>query len=148
MADHLFSPAFVHELLRNKPAPGEVNLAVDSNISPEVDLDDLTKVRIDAGKITAIGKDLEPWDAGDTGLFYCTDGLRKGLETAQDQGLYSLSDGVRQCASRGMVRALKIGSEHSWMDVDTPSDLAEAERRGFPWFSANVENSNDSNDSI
>ena len=148
MADHLFSPAFVIELLRNKPAPGEVNLAVDNDIAPEVDLDDLTKVRIEDGKITAIGKELHPWDAGDTGLFYCTDGLRKGLEVAQDQGLYSLSDGVRECASQGKVRASEIGSEHSWMDVDTPSDLAEAERRGFPWFSANGENSNDSNDSI
>lgn len=138
MADHLFSPGFVGEVVRNAPAPGEVSLAVDHDIAPEVDLDDLTKVRIEGDQITAIGKELEPWDAGDTGLFYCTDGLRKGLELAQAQGLYSLSDGVRECASKGMVRALRIGPEHSWMDVDTPSDLAEAERRGFPWFSGRV----------
>lgn len=135
MADHLFSPGFVTEFIGNRPAPGEVSLAVDSNVASEVDLDDLTKVRIEGGKITAIGKDLQPWDAGDTGLFYCTDGLKNGLEVAQNRGLYSLSDGVRECASQGGVRALEVSSEHSWMDVDTPADLAEAERRGFPWFS-------------
>jgi choline kinase len=138
MADHLFSPGFVGEVVRHAPAPGEVSLAVDQDIAPEVDLEDLTKVRIEGEKITAIGKELHPWDAGDTGLFYCTDGLRKGLEQAQARGLYSLSDGVRECASKGLVRALRIGPEHSWMDVDTPSDLAEAERRGFPWFADRI----------
>ena len=46
------------------------------------DLDDVTRVKIDDGRIQAIEKNLGDWDAGDVGVMLCTSGLYEGLERA------------------------------------------------------------------
>lgn len=135
MADHIFSPAFIGDLLETPPQPREICLAVNRLVDDSVDLEDLTKVRIEAGKVSGIGKDLVVWDGGDTGLFYCTQVLCEGLEHAQANGLYSLSAGVRECASRKAVRAVTIGHEREWIDIDTADDLARATKRVTGWLS-------------
>jgi CDP-L-myo-inositol myo-inositolphosphotransferase len=127
MADHVMSRELILKLLSEPPSNQGVVLAVDYNKRRIFDEDDVTKVRIANGCITAIGKNLERWDAGDTGLFYCTSALFRGLSRARARGAFSLTDGVRECLPDG-VRAIDVtGSD--WIDVDTPEALGEAVRR-------------------
>jgi len=130
MADHIFSPRMVRFLAAHSPSAEVIALATDSHSESFVDLDDLTKVRIDDNKIVAIGKDISPWHAGDTGLFLCNDSLQRGLSAAQANGEFSLSDGVRRCAEAGAVEAVRLPEPRLWIDIDTPQDLelAAAER--------------------
>jgi len=103
-------------------------LAVDTDKSGIFDFDDLTRVRADGGRITAIGKSLEPWSAGDTGVMLCTPGLFDGLERAAEKGGHGLADGLRELARDARVRTVDV-TERCWLDVDTPEALREAECR-------------------
>ena len=123
MADHIFSPRMIRYLAAHSQSAQAIALAVDSHTESFVDLDDLTKVRITANKIVAIGKDISPWHAGDTGLFLCNDSLQQGLSAAQAAGEFSLSDGVRHCAEVGAVEAARLPEPRLWIDIDTPQDL-------------------------
>jgi CDP-L-myo-inositol myo-inositolphosphotransferase len=125
MVDHLFSRESILKLLSEPPSEG-IALAVDYDKSHIFDEADLTKVRIDDGHIIEIGKDLERWDAGDTGLFYCTFELFLGLSRARLRGHFSLTDGVRECLTRGSTRAIDVTGSR-WVDVDTPEACREAE---------------------
>ena len=127
MSDHLFDAAIPHALLRNPPAPGEICLAVDRNKTGVFDLEDVTRVRTINGRIAAIDKNLEPWDAGDTGVMLCTAGLFAGLSRAAEKGGHSLSDGLRELAREGKARIANVTGSR-WLDVDTPQALREAER--------------------
>ncbi len=127
MADHLFDAEMGHLLAARPPRPGQILLAVDRDQQRVFDLEDVTRVRLADGRIAAIGKGLDRWDAADTGLFLCTDGLFEGLARAAAKGRHGLSDGVRELAAEG--RALAIdASGHWWLDVDTPAAFREAER--------------------
>ena len=128
MIDHLFDPAIARALAENPPAPGEMRLAVDRNKDTIFDLDDVTRVKIDDGRIQDIGKTLDDWDAGDTGIMLCTSGLFEGLERAAASNKHGLSDGLRELAGEGRARTVDV-TGMSWLDVDTPEALREAERR-------------------
>ncbi len=118
----------IEAMLASAPSPGEIALAVDGCKEAIFDLPDLTKVFRQDGRVAAIGKDLVEWDAGDTGLFYCTNAIFPAIERARGLGCHSLTDGVRECVEAGGVRAVDVSGQ-SWLDVDTPEALAEANRR-------------------
>ena len=124
MVDHLLTREMILKLLSEPPAPEEIALAVDYDKSRIFDEADLTKVRIEDKHIAEIGKDLERWDAGDTGLFYCTYELFRGLSRARVRDRFSLTDGIRECLTSG-VRVIDITGSH-WIDVDTPEAVREA----------------------
>ena len=126
MADHVFSPRLINKLVASKPSNDQIALAVDPFPESFVDLDDLTKVRLDEGKVVAIGKEITPWQAGDTGLFVCGGALGIGLEQAQSKEQFSLSAGVQQCAADGLVRAVEMTEPRLWIDIDTPLDIQAA----------------------
>ena len=128
MIDHLFDPGIARALADHAPAPGEMCLAVDRDKDGIFDLDDVTRVKIDDGRIREIGKTLDDWDAGDTGVMLCTFGLFEGLEQAAARQKYGLSDGLRELARDGRARTVDVTGRH-WLDVDTPAALHEAERR-------------------
>ncbi|MEE8607311.1 MAG: NTP transferase domain-containing protein, partial [Nitrospiraceae bacterium] len=128
MTDHLFNPEIPHRLARNAPAPGEICLAVDRDKAGIFHLDDVTRVRIASDRIKEIDKGLQEWDAADTGVMLCTAGLFEGLERAAAKGRHGLSDGLREMAQEGRVIAVDVTGQ-SWLDVDTPEALCEAERR-------------------
>lgn len=125
MVDHLLSRDLILKLLSMPPPSKGIALAVDYDKSHIFDEADLTKVRIKNEYIAGIGKDLEKWDAGDTGLFYCTGELFRGLSRAQQRGGFSLTDGIRECLTRG-VRAIDVTGS-PWIDVDTPETVHKAE---------------------
>ena len=126
MADHIFEPKTAKALLRQSLADGEVILGVDYNIHRIFDLEDATKVKIQESDIVAIGKDLVQYDALDTGMFLCSAALFERLESAKINDNCSLSDGMRELAQEGKLRAFDIGDGH-WQDVDSPQALAYAE---------------------
>ena len=126
MGDHLFEAPVLSRLLRTPVGPGESILAIDSRAaSPEIAAE-ATKVRLDGDRITAIGKDIDPYDALDTGLFVCSPELFVALDEARAAGDTTLSGGIRRLAARGLMRARDIG-DASWYDIDTVADLASAE---------------------
>lgn len=125
MGDHLFEPMLLETLLAQAD-PAQVNLAVDRKIDSIFDLDDATKVRTADDRIVAIGKDLEEYDAVDTGVFFCSEEIFGYLRKAQTDSDCSLSDGIRLMAAERKVRAIDIGAAW-WQDVDTPEMLRRAE---------------------
>jgi len=130
MADHMFDPANAQALLRHPLGKGQVCLAVDRNIDRVFDIDDATKVRLDGDRIIDIGKDLQSYDALDTGMFHCDPVLFHWLQKAMKNGNCSLSDGMRMMAKNGAFKAFDIG-EGYWQDVDTP-EAFEYALQSFP----------------
>ena len=128
MVDHLFDPRIARALAGDPPAPGEMCLAVDRDKDGIFDLGDVTRVKIDDGRIQEIEKTLDDWDAGDTGVMLCTSGLFEGLERAAARNKHGLSDGLREMAREGRASTVDV-TGMPWLDVDTPKALREAERR-------------------
>ena len=129
MGDHLFDSAIVDLTIR-KADPNCVNLAVDRKLNAIFDIADAMKVKTKGDLVLEIGKDLEDYDAIDTGLFVCSPEIFKYLEQSKSRGRgndCSLADGVRAMARDGKVRAIDIGDAW-WQDIDTPEMLAQAEK--------------------
>lgn len=129
MSDHLFDPAILARLLAEPIADDEVILAVDRRITdhPTADLDDVTRVLVEEGRIAAIGKHLPAYNAFDTGIFLGTAALFAALEESFRAGDYTLSGGMRVLAGRGKARVFDIG-DGLWIDVDDEAAYARAEK--------------------
>jgi 1L-myo-inositol 1-phosphate cytidylyltransferase len=126
MGDHVFEAAVLSRLLEMRVRADQSVLAIDSRpVRPDVAAE-ATKVRLSGNRITAIGKDLTPYDALDTGLFVCAPELFPALEIARLAGDTTLSGGIRQLAARGLMQGAEVGAAN-WCDIDTLDDLAAAE---------------------
>lgn len=127
MSDHLYSPELPHRLLAAELPVGACALAVDRDVPRCFDLDDATKVVTEAGRISDIGKELEEYDAIDTGVFRIGPSLIREIQAVFDRnGDCSLSDGVRALSARGEFFACDVGDAR-WIDVDTPEAMERAE---------------------
>ncbi|MCX6569003.1 MAG: lysylphosphatidylglycerol synthase domain-containing protein [Candidatus Aminicenantes bacterium] len=128
MADHIIDGRLLDELRRQPIGDDEVILAVDARITdhPFVDLDDVTRVRHEDGRIAAIGKMIPAFNAFDTGVFLCTPALFAALEDSQRRGDLSLSGGIRALAEKGRARVWEIG-DRFWIDIDDERALGKAE---------------------
>ena len=129
MSDHLFDPAILADLALQNIADGETILAVDFRIldNPGVDLEDVTRVRVDGDKITSIGKGISDYNAYDTGLFLGTPGLFRALGESQAKGDFTLSGGIKILAAEGKARVMDIGGRY-WIDVDDEKAVERAAR--------------------
>ncbi|PEQ13809.1 nucleotidyl transferase [Novosphingobium sp. PC22D] len=136
MADHILNAAILRGLVRCGGADRGVTLAVDRRVAdPVLDPDDATWVRRDArGRIAAIGKTLEHYDAVDCGAFLATPELADAIRRAIARGRPgSVSDGMQILADEGRAATMDIGDAR-WIDVDDPRAHAIAEdwlRRRF-----------------
>ena len=127
MADHVVGDEIMDLARAHTPAPGGATLLVDFKLDSIFDMDDATKVQVEGGRVAAIGKDLEAFDAIDTGVFVCTEALVDALEAVfAERGDAALSDGVRRLAAADRMAVLDVG-DGFWQDVDTPGMLAYAE---------------------
>ncbi|MFQ5678367.1 MAG: NTP transferase domain-containing protein [Gemmatimonadota bacterium] len=128
MSDHIFDPEVVVALRRNVRRLRGIDLAVDRRVDQPIDLEDATKVRLEADRIVAIGKSLTEYEAIDTGVFLASPALFEALRASCAEGRATLSGGVQRLADAGMARVTEIGGR-AWHDVDSPADLREAERK-------------------
>jgi len=126
MGDHLFESSILDQLIENADLT-RLNLAIDTKIHSIFDLDDAMKVRTKGDLIVAIGKNLEDYNAIDTGIFLCPEITFDYLRRALKDDDCSLADGVRLMAEDGKALAIDIGQAW-WQDVDTPEMLARAEQ--------------------
>ena len=129
MGDHLFGETIIDCLLHNFE-PGLVNIAIDRKLDSIVDLDDAIKVQTRGNKVTAIGKNLQSYDAIDTGLFICPGEIFAYLQQAKSSNGgrdCSLAAGIGLMALDDKVRGIDIGSAR-WHDIDTRRVLEHAEQ--------------------
>jgi 1L-myo-inositol 1-phosphate cytidylyltransferase len=126
MGDHVFESDVLCGLLRSPLAAGEALVGIDRFTTDSEFVSEATKVRVHQGRITAIGKKLDPFDALDIGLFVCQSSIFDALDASCRAGDSTLSGGIRRLAARGLVRGVDIGASR-WCDIDTKNDLAMAE---------------------
>ena len=128
MADHLFDPNLVRLLTTLNPGDGEVALVVDRNIhNPLVDMEDVTRVKMEDGKIHDIGKGLADFNGFDTGIFLCSPAIFRALEQSKEKdGNTTLSGAVHLLAAEGNAKA--IPTDDFWIDVDDPAAFQKAEQ--------------------
>jgi len=129
MGDHVFDNTIIDCLLENFK-PGLLNIAIDRKVHLIVDLDDAMKVQTRENKVTGIGKNLQSYDAIDTGLFVCPPEIFAYLEQAKSiNGGHdcSLANGIELMAAHGKVCGIDIGSAR-WHDIDTRRVLEHAEQ--------------------
>lgn len=127
MSDHLWSPGLLSAVGTYPVAERESVLGVDYRIDACFDLDDATKVLVKDERIVDIHKELEEYNALDTGVFLVTPALIEALDAVNGPEGCSLSQGVGALAAEGRMRAADVG-DVTWIDVDTPEAHAEAER--------------------
>ncbi len=123
MADHLFAPEQVHLALRTPAAPLAVRLVVDPQPGPWLDPGEATRVRFASGRILAIGKGLDPWDALDTGLFRASPRIFRFFPPRLCG--VSVTEVMQRAAAAGQAGVLVVPGAR-WLDLDTPLDWARA----------------------
>jgi choline kinase/phosphatidylglycerophosphate synthase len=128
MSDHLFDPSIANEMMGHPLDEGEIILAVDKDTQNSlIDMEDVTRVRTEAGKIQNIGKGLTEFNGFDTGIFLCTTAIFDALEhCAKDSGDTTLSGALRILGDEDRARAFHT-SGRFWIDVDDPAALKRAE---------------------
>jgi len=128
MADHLFDPALARELTSLALTDGGIALLVDKDThNPLINMEDVTRVKVEDGKIRHIGKGLTDFNGFDTGVFLCSPAVFDALEQSKEKnGDTTLSGAVRILAAEGLARA--INTSGFWIDVDDPAAFRRAEK--------------------
>jgi CDP-L-myo-inositol myo-inositolphosphotransferase len=128
MADHLFDPNLIRLLTAPNAAAGDIVLVVDRNTrNPLVDMEDVTRVKVEDGKIHDIGKGLADFNGFDTGVFLCSPAIFEVLEQSKAKDANtSLSAAVQVLAAEGHAKA--IPTDDFWIDVDDPPAFRKAEQ--------------------
>jgi len=126
MADHVFAHPVLRQLNRPDAAPaGAARLLVDFH-PVNLDEEDATKVRVSHGLITAIGKDVYPYDAVDTGCFRLDPRIFTALNEVARTEAPSVTLGMRRLVAQDAFASVALTGVR-WTDVDTPEDYAKAE---------------------
>jgi len=128
MGDHIVDPEIIRKLIHKEIPSDHVVLAVDRNIKNcFVNLDDVTKVHTNNGKLLRIGKDIKDYNGFDTGIFLCSPVIFEGIkESIKRNNVSSLRGGISCLAEKGMVDVVDIG-ERFWIDIDDGDALSKAE---------------------
>lgn len=122
MADHVVAATLLETLLA-AARPTGATVAADFASHPHEYEQEATRLDIEGGRVQAIGKHLERWQALDTGAFVCTPDVWGALDRLPtDAELSSVFAGL---IATGELYAADV-TGHFWYDVDTPEDLAAA----------------------
>ena len=128
MADHLFDPAVARKLMRLPLADGEIILGVDEDTHNSlIDMEDVTRVKVEENRLRDIGKGLTDFNGFDTGIFLCTPSIFGALEyCAKEHGDTSLSGAVRVLVAEDRVGVVDTMG-YFVIDVDDPAAFRRAE---------------------
>ena len=128
MADHLFDPSIVREMMAHPPGEEEIILAVDGDTHNSlINIADVTRVRTEGGKILDIGTNLTDFNGVDTGIFMCSPSIFETLERSTEKyGETTLLGAVRILAGDGRAKAVDV-SGRFWIDVADPAAFKRAE---------------------
>jgi choline kinase len=124
MADHLVAPDALRAMI-DAPA-GRNHLLVDSRIELVHDVDDATKVWVDARRIVRIGKELAEFNAVDCGIFRLTRRYFEAMGRQIERGRDSITEGVRELIAADDFEAVPIPASSHWIDIDTAAAYAHA----------------------
>ena len=124
MADHLVAPDALRAMI--DAPPGRNRLLVDPRIELVHDIEDATKVWVDAGRITRIGKELARFNAVDCGVFRLTRRYFEAMGRQIGRGRDSITEGVRELIAADDFEAVPIPSSSHWIDIDTPAAYEHA----------------------
>jgi len=128
MSDHIFNEGILKKLLRKKIDSNQIILAVDYNIKNTlVDTKDATKVLIKNNKVIDIGKNIDKYNAFDTGIFLCTPIIFRAIEEGIQRGDTSLTGGIKVLAEKRKAKVFDIKSDY-WIDVDNEDMFKKAEK--------------------
>lgn len=128
MCDHVFESGLLQRLCAAADGRSPLTLAVDGDLDAFDDLNEATKVRIEDGRIVAIGKQLTDFDAVDTGAFVCRPPFFNALRDAGAAGDHTVTGAVLRLVATGRARAVAVDGL-AWQDVDTLADLYAAEAK-------------------
>jgi CDP-L-myo-inositol myo-inositolphosphotransferase len=117
MSDHVYEDAFV------KRAVNGTGLIFD-RLGVYIRKGEATKVKVEAGRVTAVGKNLPAYDGFDTGFFVLD---REVLDVAEELLKTREKLELSELVETAGVPSTQL-SGYFWMDVDTPQDLRDAHR--------------------
>lgn len=123
MCDHLVAPALYARMAQAGAGDG-LTLGIDRRLGhPWVDPLDVTCVATQDDRIVAIGKEMEPHDCYDTGVFAVGNPFFEALAELEAP---SITEAVRALAADRRAGIVDC-SDLDWIDVDDPKALAAAE---------------------
>lgn len=130
MSDHIFEYAMLERLLKHSSSKA-FTLCLDRE-PPALDAWEGLKVRIEGGRIVAVGKALESRFGIDTGLIVVREGALRYIEKViEERGpRATIGEALDLAAKQGDLDFVDV-TGLLWKDVDTPEDLLEA-RRLYP----------------
>ncbi|NLO79663.1 MAG: NTP transferase domain-containing protein [Xanthomonadaceae bacterium] len=133
MGDHVYTPELLRSLCAQTPPPGGAVIAVDGMITrSDIDLNDVTRVRLAENRVEEIDKHLATFDAFDTGAFICEPDVLEQVRREVDAGRTRLSDAMQALAANGALLAHRVDGCY-WQDVDTPEMYRLAEHGLLDW---------------
>lgn len=128
MSDHVFDPKTLLRIKRLRLSKNECVLATDKNLDRVLDVSDTTKVLVKGNKIIDLNKNLNNYNAYDTGMFICSPHIFEVLKKTTSLRKNSLSDGMRVIAKEGNLRSLDNKGKF-WADCDTWEDIKFARKK-------------------
>jgi choline kinase len=129
MVDHIFDRSIFERAMRAPLVEGASYLCIDRDIPAVHDLDDATKLVVEADtSISSIAKMLPEFNAVDTGLFVMSRSIFDYFEQAIAGGRNTISHSVQDAGRAGAFFTIDVTGS-SWIDVDTEEAWNEAVRR-------------------
>ncbi|MCK4359879.1 MAG: NTP transferase domain-containing protein [Candidatus Cloacimonetes bacterium] len=124
MSDHIFSKEMLELIIETEIEKDEALLALDFKIDKIPDLDDGMKIQCKLIKdniylINRFGKQLNDFNAIDSGMFKLNFSFFEALEKSISEGNRSLSDACNILSEKGKMKGIDIGG-CLWLDIDTP----------------------------
>ncbi|MFQ6136443.1 MAG: NTP transferase domain-containing protein [Candidatus Hydrothermarchaeales archaeon] len=121
MADHFIDCRILEKLLDSPPYT--TTLCIDRDLVGK-DIKEATKVFVEGSIIQQIGKEIEDYNALDTGVFMCTDEV---LDAAKEfDGRFTVSDVMNKLSRRRRLSACDVTGLF-WRDIDTKNELQRTE---------------------
>lgn len=124
MGDHLCSASLLRAFLDR--ADGRTAIAVDHSPLEPAREAEATKVALRDGLAIDLGKQLDQWDAVDTGFSHWAAGALAAVEPPFEGELAALMSRIAR--SEGGLAACDISGDF-WLDIDTEDDLRRAEEQ-------------------